>query len=118
MSQLHQELIQLLLTISKLSASTIVDPEAIHDAINDQQPVFPTSELFTESIQQLQLVFAIKCSRISNVLLSSISIDTKPLRNLSDALRPESSLGINICHLAACAAQFLRKLGYNRHGVR
>ena len=40
MRQLRQELIQLLLSIRQLAATTVVDAETGHDAVDDKEAVF------------------------------------------------------------------------------
>ena len=40
MCQLREELVELLLAVGQLSTSAVVDPKAVHDTIDDEQPVF------------------------------------------------------------------------------
>lgn len=56
MRQLAQELIQLLLAISKLATTAVVDAEAGHDAVNYEEAVFVAGELGREGIEEFELV--------------------------------------------------------------
>ena len=44
MGQLREELVQFLLTFCQLSSSTVVNTEAVHYAIDDEEAVFVASE--------------------------------------------------------------------------
>lgn len=50
MRQLRQELIEFLLTIGEFSTATVVDAEAAHDAVNDEEAVFVGGEIRGKSI--------------------------------------------------------------------
>ncbi|KAL6230081.1 hypothetical protein BDW75DRAFT_79702 [Aspergillus navahoensis] len=93
MSELHQELIELLLAIRQLPTSTEINSEAVHNAVDDQH------------------------TGISNVLLSRVRINAKPFCDLPNTLRTECAFCVNIGHLALCTAHVLGKLCDNRHGV-
>ena len=56
MGQLGQELVQLLLTICKFASTAVVDSEAVHDAVDDEETVLIRGERLGEGIEELELV--------------------------------------------------------------
>ncbi|KAL5358940.1 hypothetical protein BJX96DRAFT_52298 [Aspergillus floccosus] len=118
MRKLHQKLIQLLLPIRQLAAAAVVHPEAIHDAIDDQETVLAARKLPTQRVQQLQLMFAVERAGIGDILLRRVWIHAEPFRDLGDALRSECALCVNVGDLAPGAAHFLRELCDDGHGMR
>ena len=54
--QLRQVLIQFLLSVRQLAAAAVVDAEAGHDAVDDQETVFVTGEGGGERIEEFELV--------------------------------------------------------------
>ena len=54
--QTVEELIELLLTFRELSAPAIVDPEAVHDAVDDQESVLVASERLGKRVQEFELM--------------------------------------------------------------
>lgn len=51
MRNLHQELVKFLLTIRQLSTPAVIHSEAVHDTIDDKQPILTTGELLCECIE-------------------------------------------------------------------
>lgn len=56
MRQLRQELIEFLLAIGQFPTATVVDAEAVHYTVNDEEAVFVGCKTRGESVQQFQLV--------------------------------------------------------------
>lgn len=53
MGESCQELVEFLLAIGKFSSAAIVDAEATHDAVDDQEAIFATHEIRRKRVQQL-----------------------------------------------------------------
>lgn len=56
MRQLAQKLIQLLLAIGQLAAAAVVDAEAVHDAVDDEEAEGVAGEGEGEGVEELELV--------------------------------------------------------------
>ena len=82
MRQLHQELVEFLLTIRKLTTSTIVHPKAVHDTIDYQQTELSCRKFLAKSIEQFQLMFAVESSSVSDILLGRFRINTETFCDL------------------------------------
>lgn len=95
-SQLHQKLIQFLLPIGQFTAATEVHTKAIHDTVDNQQPILAAGKLLGEVIQQLELVLAVERSGVCDVLLGSVWVHAEPLCNLDNALGPKCTLCVDI----------------------
>lgn len=61
MRQLRQELIEFLLAIGQFPTAAVVDAEAVHDTVNDEEAVFVGCKIRGESVQQFQLVLKKRC---------------------------------------------------------
>ena len=51
MGQPGQELVQFLLPVGQLAAAAVVDAEAVHDAVDDQQAEFVAGEGVGERVE-------------------------------------------------------------------
>lgn len=54
--KLRQELIELLLTLVKLTTTSVVDTEQCHDAVDDEQTVFVANKELGDLVQKLHLM--------------------------------------------------------------
>ena len=69
--QLREELVELLLSLIKLTTAGVVDPEECHDAIDDEKPVFVSHKELCDLVQKLHLMFRVDGSSIGDVVLGS-----------------------------------------------
>ena len=58
MRQLAQELIQLLLAIGQFAAAAVIDAEAGHDAVDDEEAVVVCGEVGGEGVEEFELVLS------------------------------------------------------------
>jgi hypothetical protein len=56
-------------------------------------------------------------SGVPDILERFLAVQSVPLGNLDDALRPEGALGVDVDHLSVASAFFLRQLGGYTEGV-
>ena len=56
MGQSGQELVQFLLTVGQLAAAAVVDAEAVHDAVDDEEAEGVGGEGEGEGVEELELV--------------------------------------------------------------
>lgn len=55
-SQLREELIELLLAIGEFSTTAVVDAETVHDTVDDEEAVLVAGEGLGERVEQFELV--------------------------------------------------------------
>ena len=75
MAQPAQELIELLLPIRQLPTPTKVNSKQRHDTIDDQEAIFVGSKWLVEGVEKLELVLAVLCTGIEDVLAGAFGID-------------------------------------------
>ena len=56
MCQSREELVELLLALGQLATAAVVDTEAVHDAVDDQEPVLIGSKGLRKCIEKVHLV--------------------------------------------------------------
>lgn len=59
MRQPGQELVQFLLPVGQLAAAAVVDAEAVHDAVDDEEAEGVAGEGVGEGVEELELVLLI-----------------------------------------------------------
>jgi hypothetical protein len=117
MRQLHQKLIQFLLSLRQLTPSTVVNPEAIHNTVNDQETIITPGKLATERIEQFKLMLAIQGTRVGDILLCGVGVDAEAFGDLSDSLGAKGSFGVDVGDFAVCTAEGFGELGDDGHCV-
>jgi hypothetical protein len=70
MCQFREELVKLLLALIKLATTDIVDAEQGHDAVDNEEAVLVTDEVFSNLVEELHLMLRINGASVSNVFLS------------------------------------------------
>jgi hypothetical protein len=117
MRQFHQELIQLLLSLGKLTTPTVINPKTIHDTVNDQQPIITGRKFATEQIEQFKLMLAVQGTGIRNVLLRGVRVHTEAFGDLGDSFRAKGSFRIDVGYFAVCSAEGSGELSDDGHCV-
>lgn len=118
MRKLHQELIKLLLSICQLPTPAEIYSEAVHDTIDDKQPILTTRKLFCEGIEQLKLMFTVQSPSVCDILLRGVGIDTEPFSDLGNSFWPESPFRIDVGDFTFRASHVLWQLRHDGYCVR
>lgn len=69
MRKLGQKLVEFLLTLIELTATSVVDAKESHDAVDDEQAVLVADEELGNLVQQFHLVFRVDSTGVCNVVL-------------------------------------------------
>lgn len=69
MCQLRQELVELLLTLTQLTTTSIVDSKQSHYAVNDEQAIVVTDEVLGDFVEKLHLMFGVDSASVCDVVL-------------------------------------------------
>lgn len=117
MRQFDQKLVQLLLAFGELSTAAVIHAKAVHDAVDDQEPVIATGEFLRKRIEQFELMLAVECASVGNVLLSRLRVNTETFRYLGDTFRSECPLRVNVGDFALSTSHFFGELCDDGHGV-
>lgn len=105
-----QELSKLLLSLRKLSSSSVVNSEACHDAVDDQESEVTRHELLRQFFEKIQLMFAIIATSVRDVLERRLGVETKALCDLRDTLRSERAFSVDVGRLAFSTTHILQVL--------
>lgn len=103
-----QELSKLLLSLGKLSSSGIVNSEACHDTVDDQESEVTRNELLRQLFEKIQLMFTVIATSVRDVLERRLGVETKAFCDLSDTLRAERAFSVDIGRLAFSTTHILQ----------
>jgi len=83
---LLQELGKVGLTLAEFAASLIVDSEAGHDAVDNEQSILAGAEGFRAEVEKLALVLAIDGSGVGDVVVRLVWVHTEAFGNLCNSV--------------------------------
>jgi hypothetical protein len=124
---------EFLLSLTEFPAAGIITSEPVEDAVDDEQPILSSHEIFRQLQELFVLGLAVVDVMVENVLIDFIPIDYrasvlrrkaehrhdtfKPLGNLGNSLRTKGAFGVEHGHFTIGATTLLWQLSHDAQGM-